>query len=209
MELIDMIEKYLINKQCFNIAIAGCTCSGKTTLSNEIKDLLSKSMKVSIIDQDAYYKNLENIPTLKGRYLLDSINAFETREFVNDVESLLKNKSIMVPTYDINSNTRISKDKIITMGDINIFEGLHVIRLLNHLDIYKIFINTPLDICLERRVNRDQNKYNAKRDSIEKYFEDYIIPMYSSYGLPQKKQADLVINNEMEGKCLLKKLSKN
>lgn len=209
MELNELIENYFENKKKVNIAIAGCTCSGKSTLSKEIRNVLSDRYSVSIIEQDSYFKNIEDIPTLRGRYLMDSPNSFETKEFKSDTETHIKEGKVIIPKYDINTNKRLSKDVLIYQKDINIFEGLHVINLLNDLEIYKIFLNTSIEKCLERRIERDRLALGVSKDQIQEYFESYIIPQYKNYIIPQKEKADLIINNEMEGKWLLKKLSKN
>lgn len=209
MELNELIENYFENRKKVNIAIAGCTCSGKSTLSNQIRSILSDQYSVSVIEQDSYFKNIEDISTLRGRYLMDSPNSFETKEFKSDIQTLMKDVKVLIPKYDISTNKRLSKDVLVCQSDVNIFEGLHAINLLNDLEIYKIFLNTSIEKCLERRVERDRLALGVSEDQIQDYFENYIIPQYKSYILPQKEKADLIINNEMEGKWLLKKLSKN
>lgn len=181
-----------------NIIISGMSCSGKTTLSNQIKNSLH-------FEQDWYFKNKKDIPFTRKGYLLDSPNAFHLSEFKHDIEILLSEGIVYVPNYDIKTNTRISKDKKVTKKNINIFEGLHTISELKHLrNSIKIFIDTPLEECLKRRLQRDL-QYGISEQEIIRYFNEVMIPMYKCYIEPQKKYSDLIIKGDEDIKCLLKK----
>lgn len=183
-----------------NILISGMTCSGKTTLSNEINDLYD----ASIIHQDDYFKDLIEIPNTKGYYLFDSPNAFHKEEFMRDVNIFLNTGSIFIPFYEIKSNKRLSKDIKVNIKDINIFEGLHTISLLKDIDSLKVFIDTDINECIKRRSKRDK----VSEEKVKYYFEKVVIPLYQSYIEPQKKYSDIVISKESDKLCLLKKLDK-
>ena len=122
----DMIKNHLLVYGSVNVIIAGQTCSGKTTLAKEIRDHFLDEYSVAIISQDDYFKNLEDIPHSPGGYLTDSIDAFHVAEFRDDVYTLLKNSIVTMPNYDVATNTRINKNKIVSAGKINIFEDLRV-----------------------------------------------------------------------------------
>lgn len=177
-----------------NILISGMSCSGKTSLSNEINKYFCKDYKVSIISQDSYFKNIEDIPTWKNGYLTDSFDAFHINEFKNDINTLLEKGIVYIPNYDVSINKRLSKSNVITLGNINIFEGLHTISILNNLNnCVKIYIDTDNDICLNRRIQRDTTKYNIPEKIIENNWKNNIIPMYKKYIYPQKEKADIII----------------
>ena len=183
-----------------NILISGCTCSGKTTLANLIK----KELNASVINQDSYYKDLINIPKTRYGYLLDSINAFSIQEYIKDASDI-QTKSIYIPNYDISTNKRLSKDILLEPSDLNVFEGLHTITLLKNLkDTLKVFIDTDLNTCLERRIQRDNTIDKSK---VIEFYNTCILPMYYEYIEPQKRISDIVLKNGEEI-CLLKKLKK-
>lgn len=182
-----------------NLIISGMSCSGKTTLASSIPNSLH-------FEQDWYFKDKKDIPVTRKGYLFDSPNAFHMIEFVNDVENLLEKGVIYIPTYDIKTNTRISKTKKVDRKNINIFEGLHTIGELKDLrDSIKVFIDTPLEECLKRRIRRDVS-YGISEQEVIKYFYEVMIPMYKSYIEGQKEYADLIIKREEDKQCLLKKL---
>lgn len=191
-----------------NIIISGCTCSGKTTLSRKIESKLSPELKVTHIEEDWYFKNLCDIPRSRAGYMMESPNAFYSEEFIKDVNELLNSGVVLMPRYDIASNTRLSKDMIVTKGDINVIEGLHTIDLLKDLrDSIKIFINTDINECLSRRIIRDK-EYGISEAMVRSHFLEIILPLYKVYIESQKQLADVIIEKEEDTECLLKKLKK-
>lgn len=194
MKLQEKIKEHLISYEIANVVIAGSSCSGKTTLAKKLKENFSDRYSVTIIAQDDYFKNLPEVPRAKEGYLLDSIHAFHTDEFEYDVRSLIKNGYVTMPRYDIMTNTRIDKQKIVRVSVINIFEGLHTLEILKGLkDSINVFVDTDIDTCLERRIARDTKKYGVPEEVVKAYWFNCIIPMYEEYILPQKKLADIII----------------
>lgn len=192
MDIVNQIRQKAIQNGMVNVIIAGSTCSGKTFLANYLKAKLSGEFTVSIISQDNYFKDIVDIPRVSLGYLTDSINAFHTHEFKQDIKTLLSCGKTIVPRYDVSRNKRIAKDVCVTSGQINIFEGLHVITLLSGLkNSLTVFLNTPLDVCLERRVERDNSAYGIPAERIRQNFYDCIMPMYCSYVAPQMEKADI------------------
>lgn len=190
------IEQHINTGDTINIVIAGCTCSGKTTLAKEIRSAYKNKTDVTVIHQDDYYKNIECMPCdNKGNILADHISAFYTEEFTSDIRSLMCNGSVNIPVYNIKTNTRISKDKTIFKGKINIFEGLHTIELLKSIleNSICVYMNTSNDICLERRVQRDYTNYGIEKSKVLSYWERCIEPTQNMFVLPQKNNADIVV----------------
>ena len=181
-----------------NIIIAGMSCSGKSTFANEIENSLH-------FEEDWYFKDKNDIPCFKNYYLFDSINSFNVSEIKDDVSKLLSNGYVYVPNYDVVSNKRINKNRIIYDKSINVFEGLHMISILSYLsDSFSVFLDTDLDLCLKRRIMRDK-KYGISEEEVIRYFNEVMIPMYECYILPQKKYCDYVVKGDEDRLCLLKK----
>ena len=181
-----------------NVVIAGGTCSGKTTLANDLQNQLAKEFSTAVISQDSYFKDIQYVPKIPKGYLMDSPNAFHASEFKQDVEQLLRKGTALVPHYDVAQNKRISKNTPIERAQANLFEGLHAIALLDGLlpDALTIFVNTPLEICLERRIGRDTKLYGVAKERIIENFNDCIVPMYHSYIAPQIKRAKIKTQGE-------------
>jgi len=192
MDIVDQTRQKAMQNGVVNIIIAGATCSGKTTLADKLKAELSGEFTVSIIRQDNYFKDIADIPRVRQGYLTDSINAFHTHEFKQDVEVLFSCGKTFIPRYDVSWNKRVAKDVCVTSSQINIFEGLHVISLLGGLEnSLTVFLDTPLEVCMERRIARDTKLYGIPEQRIRENFSDCILPMYRSYIVPQKEQAEI------------------
>ncbi|MGE5474568.1 MAG: uridine kinase family protein [Ignavibacteriales bacterium] len=194
MKLIDRIVLTARQNGIINVVIAGGTCSGKSTLAETIKSQLSGNFSIGVLEQDNYFKNLEDFPRGEYGYLPDSLYAFHTQEFRDDAGNLINLGSIFTPRYDKETNRRTAKDVPVKRGEINVFEGLHTISLLKDLDnCLRVFLDTDLKVCMERRIARDTRLYGIQKELVVKFFEREILPMHKEFVSPQKAYADLVI----------------
>jgi len=176
-----------------NIIIAGCSCSGKTTLANEIKEFFDKSIGVTVIHEDDYFKNLADLPKTRMGILADRIDAFHAQEYLNDCMNLLKNGEANIPVYDKSINMRTGMKKV-KRNRINVFEGLHSIDILGKkVGGLKIFMGTPYEICLERRMQRDEKDWGIPSEKVERYWNACILPVSVFNIAPQINSADIVI----------------
>ncbi|MCR5185870.1 MAG: AAA family ATPase [Clostridia bacterium] len=197
MNLYKRIENQLQSRTRVNIVIAGITCSGKTTLANAIWKHFSDKYKVAVMSQDDYFKDYYDMPVEGRTAVADATDAFWMEEFKFDVAQLLKDGVVMTPRYDIATNTRISKNRIIRSGRINIFEGLHTIHLLGDLkNSIFVYVDTDIETCLERRIARDTSKYHIPEPSVRWYWNNYVIPMSERYVFPQMVDADVIIDGK-------------
>lgn len=183
-----------------NIIVSGISCSGKSTFASKISDSLH-------FEEDWYFKDKKNIPLIRKGYLFDSINAFNIDELKSDVNNLFMNGWVNVPNYDVVNNSRINKNKKVSLCELNVFEGLHMISILNDVDGVRVFLDTDLDLCLKRRILRDK-KFGISEDEIIRYFKEVMLPMYECYILPQREIADYVVKGSEDEICLLKKFRK-
>lgn len=193
MKIYREIIKSLHNYGTANVVIAGQTCSGKTTLSNKIKHYFDCYYSITIISQDDYFKNRDDFPINQYGYLMDSPNAFHISEFQQDVHTLLYNSVVAIPRYDIRTNTRIDKQKIVHVGQINIFEGLHAIEILNLTNSLKIYLDTPAEICLKRRIQRDTELLGVSEKQVKNYWNTCIYPTSIEFIYPQSNKADILL----------------
>jgi uridine kinase len=57
----------------------------------------------------------------------------------------------------------------------------------------KVFIDTPLDICLMRRMQRDIEERGRSLQSVIEQYQATVRPMFYQYINPSKNNADLVV----------------
>ncbi len=87
------------------------------------------------------------------------------REQLSDIK---KRKKIKVPIYDYKTEIRLDKTIDISDVDVIVLEGIYAIYddVINQIADLKIFIETPKDECLIRRILRDVNERNRSFESV-------------------------------------------
>ncbi|MHC4434256.1 MAG: uridine kinase, partial [Planctomycetota bacterium] len=144
-------------KKAVLIGIAGASGSGKTTCAASIIRSL-KSDKAVRIQEDSYYKDLSGIPLAerKGRNF-DHPDAFDHDLLAKHLSQLLNGQAVSQPIYDYELHTRSKETKTVGPGTLIVLEGILVLSnaQLRKLMDCRVFVETPLDICLARRLKRD------------------------------------------------------
>lgn len=181
------------------IAIAGASASGKSLFSHTIfEELLPELGKeaISIIKEDAYYQDQSHLDMderVKTNY--DHPDAFEHSLLRQHLLDLTQGKSVEIPNYCYKTHTRLPETTTLHPTPIILLEGILLLNdepLRNCFDI-KVYMDTPLDICLIRRIQRDTSERGRSIDSVTNQYLDTVRPMYLKYIEPSKSHADLVI----------------
>lgn len=175
------------------LGIAGCSGSGKTTLAQE----LARSLKGAHFHLDNYYRDLSHL-SYEERCCqdFDSPDILESELLVEHVSLLSQGHSIHRPIYDFASHTRI-KDKTepLTPGKFLLVDGilaLHYEELRPYYSL-KIYVDTPDDICYERRLARDVKERGRTPESVAKQYAATVRPMAEKYVRPSSVHADIVV----------------
>ena len=177
------------------IGIAGGSGSGKTLVARNIVRELG-SDRVVIIDQDSYYRNLEDIP-LRDR---DTRNFDHPDAFDNDllrchVRELLAGHPIAQPVYDYAAHRRLPETRHVGEHDVIVLEGILIFTdadLVSLMDI-KLFIDADPDVRFIRRLRRDLIERGRSADSIIRQYEESVRPMHLQFVEPSKRHADVII----------------
>ncbi len=178
------------------IGIAGGSGSGKTRL---VKNILSEinTKKVISIMVDSYYKDLSHLSfDERCENNFDHPDSIDFELLYNDLKKILNNQPIKTPVYDYKTHTR-KKNEFQLIDNVNVIllEGIFSLyseKIRNLMDL-KIFVDTPSDIRILRRVKRDVNKRARTIESIIKQYNDTVRPMYIKFVKPTKDYADLII----------------
>ena len=156
------------------IGIAGGTGSGKTTLTNRLKERFGD--EVTVIYHDNYYKRHDEL-TYEERCLLnyDHPDAFDTDLMMEHIRGLRAGKSIQCPVYDIEG--------------ILIFENK---ELRDLMDI-KVFVDTDADVRILRRILRDVKERGRSLESVVDQYLQTVKPMHEQFVEPSKRGADIIV----------------
>ncbi|MFT5164150.1 MAG: uridine kinase [Alteromonadaceae bacterium] len=183
------------------IAIAGASASGKTLFADTIYQELIKENSlgeggIAFISEDSYYRDQSEMlleERIKTNY--DHPDAFEHQLMVEHIMALKNGHTIDVPIYSYTEHTRTNKARHIKPARIILVEGIMLLtdpKLRNLFDI-RVFMDTPLDICLIRRISRDMQERGRTFDSIVNQYEKTVRPMYFEFIERCRQMADIVV----------------
>ena len=177
------------------IGIAGGTGSGKTSIAKELSSNFSKS-DIVLIEQDSYYKDLSNISISEREKInFDHPNSIDFSLMIKHLKSLINGIETQIPVYDFATHTRKKSTKTINKHRIILLEGIFALfndKIRDMIDI-KIYIDTPNDIRIIRRIKRDINERSRTLESIIKQYYENVRPMHIKFVEPTKQYADIVI----------------
>jgi uridine kinase len=177
------------------IGIAGGSGSGKTVVARTIvRELGSK--RVVIIDQDSYYKDLEQVP-FRDREArnFDHPDSFDNELMLQHLRELLEGHAIEQPVYDYTQHRRTTETRRISDHLVIVLEGIlifHDPELRALMDI-KLYVDADSDVRLIRRLRRDLTERGRSVDAILRQYEDSVRPMHLQFVEPSKRFADVII----------------
>ena len=176
------------------LGIGGCSGSGKTTLARE----LAAQLDAILFPLDFYYRDLAHLSKAEhDAHNFDHPNSLEHELIVRQLNQLRLGESIDRPNYDFNTHSRVAGvTDHVQPRDVIIVEGilaLHYIALLPLYD-YTVYVETPHEVCLLRRIHRDTRERGRTEESVRAQFEAHARPMADEYVLPSRSAADLSVS---------------
>jgi len=177
------------------IGICGGTGSGKTTIARAIVDAVGAA-RVVLVEQDSYYRNLSDMPLDERRQAnFDHPDSIDSDMLVNHLMRLKQGLAIEMPLYDFVTHTRSDEIETIEPKPVVIVEGILIFaesRVLDLLDC-RVFVDTPDDIRLMRRLSRDINERGRTFERTLDQYARTIRPMHFEFVEPSKRHADIII----------------
>lgn len=186
-------------QQCIIIGITGASASGKSLIANTLYHELRAQVgdhNIGVIPEDCYYKDQSDVPMeerIKVNY--DHPGSMDHELLLQHLKTLKSGKSIQLPQYDYAEHTRKPESVLFSPKRVIILEGILLLtdkRLREQMD-FSIFVDTPLDICLMRRIRRDVNERGRTLDSVIAQYNKTVRPMYLQFIEPTKQYADIIV----------------
>lgn len=165
------------------IGIAGGTGSGKTTLTEHLKQHFGDD--ISVVHHDSYYKYQDRPFEERCKQNYDHPDAFETDLMVEQLKELKAGKAIRCPVYSYADHQRTNETELIRPSKVVIVEGILIFqdpRLREMLDI-KIFVETDADVRILRRT----------LESVITQYLTTVKPMHEQFVEPSRKYADIIV----------------
>lgn len=177
------------------IGISGPSASGKSLLANTIVNELS-SEQVVVISEDSYYKNNSHLPfSEREKMNYDHPDAFDHALLCEHLKQLQNGESVQIPVYSHAEHLRLAETVTIRSHAIIVLEGILLFtdQQLRELMDIRIFMSTPLDVCLTRRLKRDVLERQRSFESVIHQYENTVRPMFMQFIEPSSRYADILI----------------
>ncbi|MDO6762177.1 uridine kinase [Agarivorans sp. 1_MG-2023] len=181
------------------IGISGASASGKSlfsqTIVNDIRNELGDDC-IAVINEDSYYNDQSQItPEERKLTNYDHPKSMDHALLVNHLKQLKQGQAIQQPQYSYKVNNRMDETKSVEPTKIVVLEGILLFTdpaIREQLDI-SIFVDTPLDICLARRIQRDVKERGRTLDSVLSQYNTTVRPMFLQFVEPSKQYADVIV----------------
>ncbi len=184
-----------MSKQAIIIGISGPSASGKSLLANTIVNELG-SEQVVVISEDAYYKDNSHLPAAEREKInYDHPNAFDHGLLCEHLRRLREGQAVDIPIYSHSQHIRMPQSRHVGRHRIIVLEGILLLsdKALREIMDIRIFMSTPLDVCLIRRLKRDVVERHRSFESVVHQYETTVRPMYLQFIEPSSRYADIVV----------------
>ena len=175
------------------IGIAGGTGSGKTTLTEHLKQHFGDD--ISVVHHDSYYKYQGRPFEERCKQNYDHPDAFETDLMVEQLKELKAGKAIRCPVYSYADHQRTSETELIQPSKGVSGEGILLFqdpRRREMLDI-RIFVETDADVRILRRALRDVRDRGRTLESVITQYLTTVKPMHEQFVEPSRKYAGIIV----------------
>jgi len=198
------------------LGIAGGSGSGKTFFLKCFLEHFTAD-EVCLVSQDDYYFPVGHNMTKEENklYNFDLPSTIDYDHFEEDIENLMKWKTITKKEYTFNNADVVPRMLEIKPAPIIIVEGLFILhfkKISETLDL-KIFIEADEDIALQRRLKRDLIERGYSHDDAMYKWINHVVPAYKEYLLPYKDECDrVIVNNSHKAEdiiCVTEEISRD
>lgn len=176
------------------LAIAGCSGSGKTTLGAE----LARTLGGVHFQFDHYYRDLSHLP-LAERALenFDDPNLIESPLLIKHVAALAEGQAIERPVYDFATYIRVpGQSQSFKPAPFILVEGLFALHFADLLPLYqlRVYVDTPDEVCFERRLKRDMEERGRSAESVRRQYDATVRPASEAFVRPSAIHADFTVD---------------
>ena len=177
------------------LGITGGAASGKTTIAQHLLKNLNE--RISVLQFDRYYRDQGHL-TAEHRALVnyDHPDSLDHELLVKHLDSLSEGTSIDAPIYDFVTHTRTQQTEKIEPKEFVIVDGILIMAFAEIMErlTFKVFIDTPDETRLKRRITRDMDERGRTEESVRKQFEASVLPMHKKFVEPFRDSTQLIID---------------
>jgi uridine kinase len=177
------------------IGIAGGTGSGKTTLARKLVEAVPEGQAL-LLQHDSYYRDRSHLGAAERALInFDEPGALDNDLLEQHLEQLKAGIAIGCPQYDFATHTRLREPRVLEPRPIVIVEGilLFAVPALRAQFDLRIFVDTPDDVRLLRRIRRDLLERGRDIRSVEAQYLGSVRGMHELHVAPTRHHAHLLV----------------
>lgn len=172
------------------LGLAGGSGSGKSWLAKALVDAFPE--QTALVCHDWYYRDnggLDEAAALKLNF--DHPHSLETALMCRQLDQLMAGKTVDAPRYDYATHARLKETRRVEPRPLIILDGILVLneKALRDRMTVSVFIETPDDIRLMRRVRRDCNERRVDLEETLRLYEHCVRPMHKRFVEPSSHHA--------------------
>ena len=125
----------------------------------------------------------------------DHPDSLDNALLIAHLDALKEGRSIERPNYDFVHHARKVETTHVNPTTVVVVEGILIFadaELRDRFDI-KLFVDTPADIRLLRRIRRDMERRGRTFDDVRRQYARTVRPMHEAFVEPSRRFADLII----------------
>lgn len=192
-----------MNDRCQVIAFSGASGSGKSTLAAALVDACNALAPndAQLVPLDSYYRDLSHLSFAeRDSTNFDHPDAIESDRFSADLEALKSGKGVYIPVYDFTQHSPTQERIWVEASPRLITEGvlLPAWPTLRKLVDLWVHVDTPLELCLARRIERDGKSRGRSEASVRQFWSERAEPMYHAWGARGQDMSDLVVRGDVD-----------
>ncbi|MEO0550521.1 MAG: uridine kinase [Pseudomonadota bacterium] len=197
----------MASKPAFLIAITGGSGSGKSTIAEALMQRCN-SPGITLFREDGYYWPSSHYGPIRdeahrlsiiAETNYDAPQSKELARMTEDLIALKAGQSIEQPIYDFDRHDRVADDTLrLEPAPIILLEGIHVLSIeeIKPLIDLAIYVDTPDDLRLARRIRRDVIERGRDVHGVLNQYLKTVRAAHYRYTYPAMFEADLVIADE-------------
>jgi uridine kinase len=183
----------------FVVLIAGGSCSGKSTLAQELARRVGV-LRTLIVHEDSYYHHKP--ATTEAEALATNFDRPEAKDralLAQHLAALRSGQTIPEVAYNFATHSRRDTGAMLEPKALIIVEGLHTLQPpLGPLGDLRIFVECAEHIRIARRIQRDVEERGRTVDGVIRQFQLQVRPAHDETVEPQAALADMIVTGHYD-----------
>lgn len=180
------------------IGVCGGTASGKTTVTETIKEYFKDTNSISVVNVDFFYKGVTPEVTAMfpdGRVNFDDPRMIDDQKLLHCLKDLKAGKDVELHEYSYAIHNHTENTFIIKSADIVIVEGIFAFHWPEITQMFRlrVFVHCNGEYRLIRRIRRDMASRGRTLESVLEQYETFVKPSHDKYVEPCRHYAHLII----------------